>query len=346
MGESSDGGTEESTEEASEGKVLPSREVANPLWTDLYAGLFSLAETLVGLWFTAVMIPRIMSSSTRFFQRHLFSGSRNHRSRALEGVMLLRLRRKRKAEASSRQSSSRSEQVGLVSRVRDRLSQALSFSRPSPTALALSASERREAEKLVSNLSPYELTLAADLVDTDALETGFDSLGGLGDVVDKLKAAVILPLQRPDLFAGALLSPCKGVLLYGPPGTGKTTLARALARASGAAFLSVQGSTLTSMWLGESEKIIKGLFSLARRLAPSIIFLDEADAFMRERKEFDHSHTATIKAEFMAEWEGLATNQSIPVIVVGATNVSLTSHLLLRFLFSSRFPGFVEAMGR
>jgi SpoVK/Ycf46/Vps4 family AAA+-type ATPase len=96
------------------------------------------------------------------------------------------------------------------------------------------------------------------------------------NVKTTLQELVTLPLQRPELFSrGNLTRPCKGVLLFGPPGTGKTLLAKAVATEAGANFINITGSTITSKWFGDAEKLTKALFSLARKLSPSVIFVDE-----------------------------------------------------------------------
>ena len=97
---------------------------------------------------------------------------------------------------------------------------------------------------------------------------------------------------RPDLFStsSSLLSAPKGVLLYGPPGCGKTMLAKALARESGACFINLHISTLTEKWYGDSNKLVSAVFTLARKLQPTIVFIDEIDAVLRSRFLFSLSN--------------------------------------------------------
>lgn len=130
---------------------------------------------------------------------------------------------------------------------------------------------------------------------------GGADIGGLDPIIASLRESVIYPLMYPHLFtaSSSLLSAPKGVLLYGPPGCGKTMLARALAKESGAAFINIPASVLTNKWFGESNKLVAGLFSLARKMQPAIIFVDEIDTFLRERRTDDHEVMSMIKAEFM-----------------------------------------------
>ena len=126
-------------------------------------------------------------------------------------------------------------------------------------------------------------------------------IGGLDPIVSSLRESVIYPLLYPNLFtsSSSLLGAPKGVLLFGPPGCGKTMLAKALAKESGATFINIAASVLTNKWYGESNKLVAGLFSLARKAQPSIIFIDEIDSFLRERTKGDHEVTGMMKAEFM-----------------------------------------------
>lgn len=186
--------------------------------------------------------------------------------------------------------------------------------------LAKLKSKSPELKKVLSNLSNYEKILLAYLVTSEDIEVSFNDIGGLEDVVSDLQESVILPLVYPELFTqyGSLLAAPKGVLLYGPPGCGKTMLAKALAKESGSNFISIRMSTIMDKWFGESNKLVDALFSLAKKLQPCIIFIDEIDSFLRERSSTDHEVTATLKAEFMTLWDGLVNSGRI--LVLGATN--------------------------
>jgi ATPase family AAA domain-containing protein 1 len=128
----------------------------------------------------------------------------------------------------------------------------------------------------------------------------FADIGGLESQITSLRETVIYPLTHPHLFtSSSLLSAPKGVLLYGPPGCGKSMLAKALAKESGATFMNISVSMLTSKWYGESNKLVHAMFGLAQRLKPCIIFIDEIDCFLRERGKGDHEVTGMMKAEFM-----------------------------------------------
>ncbi|KAK1273888.1 Katanin p60 ATPase-containing subunit A1 [Acorus gramineus] len=171
------------------------------------------------------------------------------------------------------------------------------------------------------NTTPYEDVIACDVINPDHIDVEFDSIGGLEKVKDELYELVILPLKRPDLFSyGKLLSPQKGVLLYGPPGTGKTMLAKAIAKESGAVFINVKMSNLMSKWFGDAQKLVAAVFSLAYKLQPAIIFIDEVDSFLGQRRSTDHEAMANMKTEFMALWDGFTTDQNARVMVLAATN--------------------------
>uniref|UniRef100_A0A8C8CJ32 Outer mitochondrial transmembrane helix translocase n=2 Tax=Oncorhynchus tshawytscha TaxID=74940 RepID=A0A8C8CJ32_ONCTS len=187
---------------------------------------------------------------------------------------------------------------------------------------------QKQAEKLMKQigvqnvkLSEYEMSIAAHLVDPLTMQITWSDIAGLDEVITELKDTVILPIQKRHLFEGSrLLQPPKGVLLYGPPGCGKTLIAKATAKEAGFRFINLQPSTLTDKWYGESQKLAAAVFSLAIKLQPSIIFIDEIDSFLRSRSSSDHEATAMMKAQFMSLWDGLETDYNCQVIIMGATN--------------------------
>ncbi|KAI7591612.1 ATPase family AAA domain-containing protein 1 [Hortaea werneckii] len=154
----------------------------------------------------------------------------------------------------------------------------------------------------------------------------FTDIGGLDPIIDDLRETVIYPLTLPHLYSttSSLLTAPSGVLLYGPPGCGKTMLAKALARESGAAFLNLHISTLTEKWYGDSNKLVSAVFSLARKLQPAIVFIDEIDAVLGTRRSGEHEASGMVKAEFMTHWDGLASATRAEggqrIVVLGATN--------------------------
>ncbi|KAL1613736.1 switch-activating protein Sap1 [Diplodia seriata] len=137
-------------------------------------------------------------------------------------------------------------------------------------------------------------------------EVHWDDVAGLEVAKSALKETVVYPFLRPDLFMG-LREPARGMLLFGPPGTGKTMLARAVATESKSTFFAISASSLTSKYLGESEKLVRALFQLAKALAPSIIFVDEIDSLLSSRSgSTEHEATRRIKTEFLIQWSDLA----------------------------------------
>jgi len=137
-------------------------------------------------------------------------------------------------------------------------------------------------------------------------EVHWDDVAGLDIAKSALKETVVYPFLRPDLFMG-LREPARGMLLFGPPGTGKTMLARAVATESHSTFFAISASSLTSKYLGESEKLVRALFAIAKVLAPSIIFVDEIDSLLSSRGGgSEHEATRRIKTEFLIQWSDLA----------------------------------------
>ncbi|TVU20123.1 hypothetical protein EJB05_36316, partial [Eragrostis curvula] len=168
----------------------------------------------------------------------------------------------------------------------------------------------------------FEKRIRPEVIPASEIGVTFDDIGALDDIKESLQELVMLPLRRPDLFkGGGLLKPCRGILLFGPPGTGKTMLAKAIANDAGASFINVSMSTITSKWFGEDEKNVRALFSLAAKVAPTIIFVDEVDSMLGQRARCgEHEAMRKIKNEFMSHWDGLLSKSGERILVLAATN--------------------------
>ncbi|KAF5958805.1 hypothetical protein HYC85_006030 [Camellia sinensis] len=159
------------------------------------------------------------------------------------------------------------------------------------TQTDLNSSEKSLEDVVKEN--EFEKRLLADVIPPNEIGVKFDDVGVLENVKDTLRELVMLPLQRPELFSkGQLRKLSEGILLFGPPGTGKTMLAKAVATEAGANFTNSSMSSIASKWYGDPEKYVRAVFSLASKIAPSVIFIDEVDSMLRQRRNQEHkSHT-------------------------------------------------------
>ena len=147
----------------------------------------------------------------------------------------------------------------------------------------------------------------------------FDDVVGLVEAKQILKEIIIIPNLRPDLFTG-LRSPPRGLLLFGPPGTGKTMIAKAVATECKCTFFSISASSLTSKYLGESEKLVRALFQLAYEMQPSVVFIDEIESILSKRKEDENDAMKRLKTEFLIQFDGVGSSEENRVLIIGATN--------------------------
>ena len=152
-------------------------------------------------------------------------------------------------------------------------------------------------------------------------KTRYSDVGGLKEQLNEVREVVELPLKNPELFKELGVEPLKGVLLYGPPGCGKTLIARAVAGEVGATFIRVVGSELVNKFIGEGARIVREVFNLARKKAPSIIFIDEIDAIAAKRVDVGTSGEREVQRTLMqllAELDGFDPLSGVSVIA--ATN--------------------------
>jgi len=153
---------------------------------------------------------------------------------------------------------------------------------------------------------------------TEVPDVSWDDVGGLEHIKEALREAIEWPILYPDLYTFAGTTPPKGILLSGAPGTGKTLLAKAVARQSGANFISVKGPALLSKWVGESEKGVREIFHKARLAHPCIIFFDEIDALAPARGGGSSDVTERVLSQMLTEMDGIESLQG--VMVLAATN--------------------------
>jgi ATPase family AAA domain-containing protein 1 len=172
-----------------------------------------------------------------------------------------------------------------------------------------------------SPMNTYEHQINNCIINPTQIQETLDSVGGLDDIKEDIKANILLPLQYPHLFfSNPTLMPSRGILLYGPPGTGKTLLARAIAHEAHVPFISLSLASLENKYYGESSKLIQGAFSLAHKIQPCIVFFDEIDGLLRKRSDMDQSATYGMKTELLAQIDGISSKQNDSLFVIGTTN--------------------------
>ncbi|VDK33601.1 unnamed protein product [Taenia asiatica] len=227
------------------------------------------------------------------------------------------------------------------------------FNRQNPSAPRPTTTAENEDSTLVDErLKQFDQKIV-DLIMSEIMDSKtkitWDDIAGLHSVKSALKEVVIFPMLRPDIFTG-LRGPPKGLLLFGPPGTGKTLigeqllgvrsgkpdtaddgiplstqvevfiLGKCIASTSQSTFFSISASSLTSKWVGDGEKMVRALFTIARIHQPSVIFIDEIDSLLSQRSETEHESSRRIKTEFLVQLDGVATGSEDRLLLIGATN--------------------------
>lgn len=174
-------------------------------------------------------------------------------------------------------------------------------------------------------LNSAEKSMLQNYIAPSRLDTTFDDIGSLEHAKEEL-LSLMVPMSLPVFHQeNSLIKTPLGILLYGPPGTGKTMLAKALARTANASFIHISASSIVAKWLGESEGHAAAVFSLAKKMSPAIVFLDEVDGLLNTRDNAEHETSRRMKNEFFSGWDGLlstssASDPNLSVTVVAATN--------------------------
>ena len=200
----------------------------------------------------------------------------------------------------------------------------------SAAAMAKKDDKETDGDKEMSRLK----TQLEGAIVAEKPNVAWDDVAGLLGAKEALKEAVILPRRFPQLFVGKR-RPWRGILLYGPPGTGKSFLAKAVATEADAKFFSISSSDLMSKWQGESEKLVKSLFEMARAEEHAIIFIDEIDSMCGSRSEGESESSRRVKTEFLVQMQGVST-QMDGLLVLGATNVPWELDPAIRRRFEKR----------
>ncbi|KAF4970233.1 hypothetical protein FZEAL_10090 [Fusarium zealandicum] len=182
------------------------------------------------------------------------------------------------------------------------------------------AEDSQSAGRASMKLNEYEKRISSGHINRQNLRTTFEDVHVPKETISALKLLTSLALVRPDAFSYGVLAQDKipGCLLYGPPGTGKTLLAKAVAKESGANMLEISGATINDKWVGESEKLIHAVFTLAKKISPCVVFIDEADSLLANRSMLGAraSHRSHIN-QFLKEWDGLEETEAFIMV---ATN--------------------------
>ena len=224
------------------------------------------------------------------------------------------------------------------------------FNSPEPEQNPNPKFQNKNNQKQGKNILQDEDSAMDAKIESEIMSTNpgvkFSDIIGMQEMKKILYEIIIVPTIRPDFFTG-IRKPQRGILLFGPPGTGKTMIAKAIASECKSTFFNISASSLTSKWVGESEKTVKSLFKIAYKKAPSIIFIDEIDSILSKRNENENEATKRLKTEFLIQFDGLGSDNNAKLLVIAATNRPMDlDEALLRRLPKRVYCGPLDVNGR
>ena len=167
-----------------------------------------------------------------------------------------------------------------------------------------------------------------------------EDIVGQDELIEKIMSNVVVPIRHKHRFKKGDVELPKGVLFFGPPGCGKTMLAQVIAKELDVSFINIGLDSIQDKWYGETTKLVKAMFTLAKKIKPCLIFIDEIDSVLANRSSDDHEATKGCKSTFLQLWDGLFTNEDDGILIIGATNRKefLDDAFISRFDYSYHLP--------
>lgn len=178
--------------------------------------------------------------------------------------------------------------------------------------------------------------MISDTILTERPNISMSDVAGLASAREAINDAIIAPMKHPELFKTKARQPWRGILFYGPAGCGKTLIAKAVASEVNATFFNVSAANIVSKWLGESERLVRTLFGLAKKSQPAIIFIDELDSIGVSRSGDDVGGERRLKTQLLTELQGLGSDIEDRITLIGATNLPWQLDFALRSRFEKK----------
>ncbi|MGQ4910802.1 MAG: AAA family ATPase [Candidatus Thorarchaeota archaeon] len=203
---------------------------------------------------------------------------------------------------------------------------------PEPVPIKQTAETQPEVDEDTKRLQD----MIADTILTERPNVKMTDVAGLDEAKQAINDAIIAPMKHPELFSSKARQPWRGILFYGPAGCGKTLIAKAVASEVNATFFNVSAANIVSKWLGESERLVRSLFDLARKSQPAIIFIDELDSIGVSRSGDDVGGERRLKTQLLTELQGLGSDMNNRITLIGATNLPWELDFALRSRFEKK----------